>query len=176
MTIHPTLTCKLHTCCLPVPQGLLANATATAVMGCTLTWLLSALLHQSMRSAWWHHALVVLACPAVVMGALYEDLASPFSVGGFIYVSNTGQSVEQVRHNTVPVTMASVWEAVCKGVSPQVLSNFLVLGLPGGVMMAADACSFDVTTVMASILGETSPPHLLQNTPPVPLCKVSSGQ
>ncbi|KAL3161013.1 hypothetical protein ABBQ38_009396 [Trebouxia sp. C0009 RCD-2024] len=61
---------------------------------------------------------------------------------------------DKVRHNTVPVTMASVWEAVCKGVSPQVLSNFLVLGLPGGVMMAADACSFDVTTVMASILGQ----------------------
>ena len=42
----------------------------------------------------------------------------------------------------------------CKGVSPQVVSNFLVLGLQGGVMMAADACSFVVTTVMASILGE----------------------
>ena len=64
---------------------------------------------------------------------------------------------EQAKHETVPVTKASVWEAVCKGVSPQVLSNFLVLGLPGGVMMAADACSFDVTTVMASILGEPLP-------------------
>ena len=60
----------------------------------------------------------------------------------------------QARSRTVLVTKASVWEAICKGVSPQVLSNFLVLGLPGGVMMAADACSFDVTTVMASILGK----------------------
>ena len=51
------------------------------------------------------------------------------------------------------VTLASAWVAVKAGLSAHVLSNFLVLGLPGGVMMAADACSFDVTTVMASILG-----------------------
>ena len=55
------------------------------------------------------------------------------------------------------VTLASAWSAVKAGLSPHVLSNFLVLGLPGGVMMAADACSFDVTTVMASILGEPGP-------------------
>lgn len=102
-------------------------------------------------------------------------LASIVSIGGFIYVSITGQSAAQARHATVPVTKASVWEAVCKGVSPQVLSNFLVLGLPGGVMMAADACSFDVTTVMASILGETfvlhhRPPLSLKQTPRHSLC------
>ena len=51
------------------------------------------------------------------------------------------------------VTRSSAWSAVKAGLSPHVLSSFLVLGLPGGVMMAADACSFDVTTVMASILG-----------------------
>ena len=62
---------------------------------------------------------------------------------------------EQATSPTVQVSKASVWEAICNGVSPHVLSNFLVLGLPGGVMMAADACSFDVTTVMASILGES---------------------
>lgn len=57
--------------------------------------------------------------------------------------------------------MSSAWEAIKAGLSPHVLSNFLVLGLPGGVMMAADACSFDVTTVMASILGMyASPPFL----------------
>ena len=60
----------------------------------------------------------------------------------------------QAKSHTVEVNKASVWAAICSGVSPHVLSNFLVLGLPGGVMMAADACSFDVTTVMASILGE----------------------
>lgn len=57
------------------------------------------------------------------------------------------------------VTLSSAWQAVKAGLSPHVLSNFLVLGLPGGVMMAADACSFDVTTVMASILGMHS--HLM---------------
>ena len=60
----------------------------------------------------------------------------------------------QAKGHAVEVNKASVWAAICSGVSPHVLSNFLVLGLPGGVMMAADACSFDVTTVMASILGE----------------------
>ena len=60
----------------------------------------------------------------------------------------------QAKSHTVEVNKSSVWAAICSGVSPHVLSNFLVLGLPGGVMMAADACSFDVTTVMASILGE----------------------
>jgi len=43
--------------------------------------------------------------------------------------------------------------AIQRGVTPSVLARFLVLGLPGGVMMAADAASFDVTTVMASVLG-----------------------
>lgn len=45
--------------------------------------------------------------------------------------------------------------AIQRGVNPSVLARFLVLGLPGGVMMAADAASFDVTTVMASVLGNT---------------------
>ena len=53
------------------------------------------------------------------------------------------------------VSSASVMAAIWHGVSPAVLARFLVLGLPGGVMMAADACSFDVTTVMASVLGNT---------------------
>jgi len=60
----------------------------------------------------------------------------------------------QAEVHAVEVNKSSVWAAICSGVSPHVLSNFLVLGLPGGVMMAADACSFDVTTVMASILGD----------------------
>lgn len=77
------------------------------------------------------------------------------------HVGSIAMSAEQAKRHAVPVTKASVWEAICKGVSPQVLSNFLVLGLPGGVMMAADACSFDVTTVMASILGNPPPPDLL---------------
>ena len=36
----------------------------------------------------------------------------------------------------------------------QAVWNFLLLGLPGGVMMALDAASFDITTVMAGFLGE----------------------
>ena len=48
--------------------------------------------------------------------------------------------------------------AIKQGVSPGVLARFLVLGLPGGVMMAADAASFDVTTVMASVLGNPPSP------------------
>lgn len=54
------------------------------------------------------------------------------------------------------MTAASVGKAIKQGVSPAVLAKFLVLGMPGGVMMAADAASFDVTTVMASVLGMTS--------------------
>lgn len=74
------------------------------------------------------------------------------------------QACAQAKGHGVEVNKASVWAAICSGVSPHVLSNFLVLGLPGGVMMAADACSFDVTTVMASILGEHNsllPPMLV---------------
>ena len=70
-------------------------------------------------------------------------------------LSRFADAGQQASSHTVPVSKASVWQAICNGVSPCVLSNFLVLGLPGGVMMAADACSFDVTTVMASILGES---------------------
>ena len=53
------------------------------------------------------------------------------------------------------VTVSTVMSAIKHGVTPSVLARFLVLGLPGGVMMAADAASFDVTTVMASVLGES---------------------
>ena len=53
----------------------------------------------------------------------------------------------------VVVTASSVGQAIKQGVTPTVLARFLVLGMPGGVMMAADAASFDVTTVMASVLG-----------------------
>ena len=56
-------------------------------------------------------------------------------------------------HSTPEVTVATVGHAIKHGVSPAVLARFLVLGMPGGVMMAADAASFDVTTVMASMLG-----------------------
>ncbi|DBB01927.1 TPA: hypothetical protein ACH3X1_000519 [Trebouxia sp. C0004] len=52
------------------------------------------------------------------------------------------------------VTYASAMAAVRHGVSPKVMTRFLALGLPGGVMMGVDAASFDVTTVMASVLGE----------------------
>ena len=51
------------------------------------------------------------------------------------------------------VTYASAMAAVRHGVSPKVMTRFLALGLPGGVMMGVDAASFDVTTVMASVLG-----------------------
>ena len=53
------------------------------------------------------------------------------------------------------VTAATVMHAIKHGVTPSMLARFLVLGLPGGVMMAADAASFDVTTVMASVLGKS---------------------
>lgn len=39
------------------------------------------------------------------------------------------------------------------GLSPSTQWAFLQLGLPGGLMMAADASSFDVTTAMAGALG-----------------------
>lgn len=40
------------------------------------------------------------------------------------------------------------------GLSPSTQWAFLQLGLPGGLMMAADASSFDVTTAMAGALGK----------------------
>ena len=48
---------------------------------------------------------------------------------------------------------ATLWDAAKAGLSPKLLKEFLVLGIPGGIMQAANACSFDVTTVMASMLG-----------------------
>lgn len=51
------------------------------------------------------------------------------------------------------VTYTSAMAAVRHGLSPKVMTRFLALGLPGGVMMGVDAASFDVTTVMASVLG-----------------------
>ena len=58
--------------------------------------------------------------------------------------------------------MAAVWH----GLTPKVLARFLTLGLPGGIMMGVDAASFDVTTVMASVLGKQIISHLFFN------CKV----
>ena len=54
------------------------------------------------------------------------------------------------------VTFASAVKAARHGVTPRVLARFLALGLPGGVMMGVDAASFDVTTIMASVLGKSA--------------------
>ena len=52
------------------------------------------------------------------------------------------------------VTYTSAMTAMKHGLTPKVLARFLTLGLPGGIMMGVDAASFDVTTVMASVLGK----------------------
>ena len=62
------------------------------------------------------------------------------------------------------VTYASAMAAVRHGVSPKVMTRFLALGLPGGVMMGVDAASFDVTTVMASVLGIYLIIHIYHHT------------
>ena len=69
-------------------------------------------------------------------------------------ILNATLSVQKVDPRS-EVTYASAMAAVRHGVSPKVLARFLALGLPGGVMMGVDAASFDVTTVMASILGQS---------------------
>ena len=44
---------------------------------------------------------------------------------------------------------------------PQLLWRFLQLGMPGAVMMTADASSFDITTAMAGILSMSLALYLL---------------
>ena len=67
----------------------------------------------------------------------------------------TEYSVTQVvGFGSKKLSKAVLWDAVKAGFSLKLLKEFLVLGIPGGVMQAANSCSFDVTTVMASILGE----------------------
>lgn len=46
-----------------------------------------------------------------------------------------------------------VFSHLCCGPALQALWEFMMLGLPGGAMMAADAASFDITTAMAGLLG-----------------------
>lgn len=64
--------------------------------------------------------------------------------GGSCYVSPGKEDAgEQPR-------LSSLLKA---GLSPSTQWAFLQLGLPGGLMMTADASSFDVTTAMAGALG-----------------------
>ena len=50
--------------------------------------------------------------------------------------------------------VSSTWAAIRAGLAPHYLLRFASIGLPGGVLMAADAASFDITTAMAGFLGE----------------------
>lgn len=59
-----------------------------------------------------------------------------------------------------PPSPGSLWQRVqdeCKAaVQPAVVTRFLRLGIPGGLSLAFEAGSFDVTTVMAGRLGATA--------------------
>lgn len=100
------------------------------------------------------HSLPSIHCSTVITRHCHNLTTLPSDSRHFTHMRHAAECGVKAGSRTALVTRASAWEAVRKGVSPQVLSTFLVLGLPGGVMMAADACSFDVTTVMASILGQ----------------------
>ena len=49
--------------------------------------------------------------------------------------------------------VSSTGAAIRAGLAPLYLMRFASIGLPGGVLMAADAASFDITTAMAGFLG-----------------------
>lgn len=51
-------------------------------------------------------------------------------------------------------TAPSVGTSIRAGFTFATVRQFWTLGLPGGLMMAADASSFDVTTAFAGALGE----------------------
>ena len=52
--------------------------------------------------------------------------------------------------------------ALATGLGMHYLLRFLAIALPGGVLMAADAASFDITTAFAGFLGLAPVPDLLQ--------------
>lgn len=52
---------------------------------------------------------------------------------------------------------ASLSSSFKAGFAPATVRQFWTLGLPGGLMMAADASSFDVTTAFAGALGVLCP-------------------
>lgn len=55
-----------------------------------------------------------------------------------------------------PFSLATLGAVVRDGLSLRTQWEFLKLGLPGGLMMAAEASSFDITTALAGILGTIS--------------------
>jgi hypothetical protein len=57
------------------------------------------------------------------------------------------------RSSSVANMTSMAGDIVHRGLSTKNMVTFLQLGLPGGCMMAADAASFDITTVMAGYLG-----------------------
>lgn len=56
-----------------------------------------------------------------------------------------------------PFSLATLGAVVRDGLSLRTQWEFLKLGLPGGLMMAAEASSFDITTALAGILGQAAP-------------------
>lgn len=61
------------------------------------------------------------------------------------------------RRDGVPYGEATLWTAMSDAVSWETLVEFLKLGIPGGLMMAAEGNSYDITTTLAGILGVSCP-------------------
>ena len=52
-----------------------------------------------------------------------------------------------------PFSLVTLTAVVKDGFSWKTQWDFLQLGMPGGLMMAAEASSFDITTALAGLLG-----------------------
>ena len=86
----------------------------------------------------------------MVPGAAYTAYC-----GARVYSSQKGVAKEDEELSSVPVLLKA-------GLSLETQWAFMQLGIPGGLMMAAEASSYDVTTALAGLLGAAQkPPNVI---------------
>ena len=66
--------------------------------------------------------------------------------GARVYSSQKGADKDDEELSSIPVLLKA-------GLSLETQWAFMQLGIPGGLMMAAEASSYDVTTALAGLLG-----------------------
>ena len=75
-----------------------------------------------------------------------------------MYSAQKGASKEDEELSSVPVLLRA-------GLSLETQWAFMQLGIPGGLMMAAEASSYDVTTALAGLLGSAQPDQAAWHPP-----------
>ncbi len=97
-------------------------------------------------------------------------------MGGRIVTRDLGadESARKERQREVPYVQPSLKAVLQDALQWDSFRDFLALGIPGGFMMQLEGNSYDITTLLAGLLG-TCPPHFTSSHVSLPVSCVISG-